>query len=363
LRRPGRLFSFRGSMRFLVTGASGFAGGAVADRVLAEGDDLAVFARDAERVSDLAEAGAEVHVGTVGDPNAVARAARGCDVVVHAAAVRSHRSARRALDWINVAGTENVIRAARHAGCERVVHVSCADVTLGNEDRVNWDEKRYLSKPPLDAHARSKLLAEELALAANGPGVEVTAVRPALLWGPGDHSALPELVREGRSAGLRLFGPGANLLSTTYIDNLVDAILAAAEVEAAAGRSYYVTDGEFMDAREFFEQLSRAVGLPPPRSGPPFWLAYAAAWVRARTGGAGPHPTDVVHRGRGSYFDHQSAVAELEWEPLYSVAEGMAQLAAWVGEVGGLDGVEALYRPPADASSVDAEVEAAGGDG
>lgn len=350
------------AVRYLITGATGFLGTAVTRRVLAEGDEAVAFVRDRERAAHLVEAGAAVEVGTVGDPNVVAAAARGCDVVVHCAAVVSHRASPRALAWINVAGTENVVRAARHARCARVVVVSCADVSLSNEDRVHWNEKRGLMHPPLDEHARTKLLAEELALAENGRGVEVTALRPAWLWGPGDRTHLPLLVREGMAGGLRLIGSGENLVSTTYVDNFVDALLSAAEVETAAGRAYYVTDGELVEAREFLGQLSEAVGLPAPRRGPPYGVAYAMAWTRRRLGSEGWWPTDVIQRGRSTCFDHQSAVADLDWAPRVSIEQGMQRLADWARTAGGPGAIAAMYRPPATASSVDAEVAAAGDD-
>jgi len=350
-------------MRFLVTGATGFVGRAVTRRILADGDEAHVLVRSADGASDLAEAGATVHVGSIGDPNQVADAARGCEVVVHAAAVASFRSAVRALDWTNVAGTENVISAARHVACTRVVYVSCADVTLCNEDRVHWNEDRALSIRPVDAHARSKLLSEELALAANGTGLEVTALRPAWIWGPGDTSTLPLLCKEAGGGGLRLVGSGANLMSTTYIDNFVDAVIAAAEVEAAPGHAYYVTDSEFSDSREFFEALSRAAGLPPPRAGMPFGLAHTVASVREWFGTDGWWPTDVLRRGRSTMFDAQNAIRDLSWEPRVTMEEGMKALSAWTEQVGGATAVAAMARAPVGAAAVDAQVAAAGGDG
>ena len=350
-------------VRYLVTGAAGFVGTAVVRRVLGEGDTAVAVVRDAasERARALRDAGAEVVEKTVGDPKGIAAAAKGCEVVVHCAAVASHRAARRALRWTNIAGTENVVNAARHAGCERVVHVSCADVTLSNQDRVHWNEARALERQPLDDHARTKQLAEELALAASTRGVEVTAVRPALLWGPGDETHLPALAREGLAGGIRLVGSGETFIATTYIESLVDAIVEAAEVEAAAGNAYYVTDGDLLEAREFFGQVSEAVGLPRPRTGPGFSLAYALAWARMRVGGDGLWPTDVIHRGRSTHFDCQSAMTDLGWSPR-PMAEGMSALAAWVKERGGAQAIAALGRAPAPASYVDAEVAAAGGD-
>jgi len=159
-----------------------------------------------------------------------------------------------------------------------------------------------------------------------------------------------------------MVGSGENLLATTYVDNFVDAVMGACEVTKAPGRIYYVVDGDFLDAREFFDQLSRAVGLAPPKSGPPYALAYALSLARQRMGNTGWWPTDVIHRGKSTQFDAQRAMNDLDWEPRVSVPEGMKALAAWAREVGGPDAIASMYRPPATSGSVDADVAAAGGD-
>lgn len=349
-------------MHVLVTGATGFVGNAVARRFLDDGCHVHALIREpSSRDAGLEQAGARIFVGDVGQPDLVADAADGCEVVVHCAAVPTPRAADRALRWVNIAGTENVVAAVRHAGCRRIVHLSCADVTLANLDRIHWREDHGLRHPPMDAHARSKRLAEDIALAANRPGLEITALRPAWLWGPGDHTRLPALCREGLQGGIRLFGNGRNLFSTTYIDNLVDAVRAASEAEHAAGHAYYITDGAFQDAGEFFSELSESLGLPPPRRGR-FWMSYAGATLGRHVGRDTPSPGEVVKRARGSLFDIQHAHRDLGYQPRCTIADGMQALATWVRNVGGPQAVIGLERPAATAASVDAQVEAAGGD-
>jgi len=345
-----------------VTGATGFIGGAVVKRILAEGDEAHVLVRDASdrRADALREAGARLFTGTIADPNEVARAAKECRVVVHAAGLASHHASRRALMWTHVAGTENVLKAARHAGCKRVVCVSCADVTLVNADRMHWNEDKSPEAALIDDFARSKLLAEELAVSASTEALEINAVRPAWLWGPGDTSVLPELCREGLAGGIRLFGDGKNLIAMSYIDHVAEAIFSACEARDAHGRAYYVADPEFMDAGEFFTMLSRAVGLPPPRPGLPLGVEYSLAWLRRRRGTDGLWPGDVVRRGRSTSFDVGRATKDLDYEPAVKIADGMAALAAWVKAQGGASELAKLVRAPATDESVAAQVAAAG---
>ncbi len=347
-------------MKALVTGATGFVGAALTRRLLAEGACVHVLLRDDKQAPELEAAGARVHMGTVGDPNQVAEAASGCEVLFHCAGENSHRSAPLALEWTNVAGTENVINAARHVCVRRVVHLSCADTTLINRDRFHWKEDRVSMTRPLDPCARSKLLAEELAIAASCQSTEVTAIRGAWLWGPGDRTTLPALCIEAAQGGVRLFGNGRNLVATLYIDNLVDALLAASQVPEAACNVYYISDGEFLDAGEFLGMLCRSLGLPPPKPGF-FPLAYALAWMRERFGLDGPWPTDVVRRGRNSLFDTHRALQDLGYEPRVSVEKGMERVAAWAEQMGGPQAIANTFRHPASEAAVAALVAAASG--
>lgn len=347
---------YSGRVQVLVTGATGFVGGTVVRRYLDAGHEVHLLARRPEAAQPLVDRGARLHVGTVGDPNEIAAAARGAEVVVHAAAVASHRADRTALEWVNVAGTENVLRAARHVGCRRLVHISCADVDLADQDRVQWNEDRHLDRSPLDAHGRSKRLAEDLVLSASGHGIETTALRPATVWGPWDTTTLPGLCREGRRGGVRLAGGGGNLVSITYIDHLVDAVVAAAVADPAPGRVYQIADGEFLTAAEFYGALCRAAGLPPPRTGFTYALPYMVAALREGLRAPGLWRTDVVRRGRSIYLDHGRAIQELGCEPHVPFDEGMERTAAWVREAGGPEAVARLERKPATRQDVAAQI-------
>lgn len=346
-------------MNVLVTGATGFIGGAVARRFAARGDSVAALVREGAGASDLETLGATVHRGSILDPNAIARAASDADVIVHAAGVASPRASTAALRWLFVAGTENVAAAARHADVPRVVLVSCADVTLTNQDRVHWDERREIAGQPVGERARALRLAEEIALSVSDDAVSITALRPGWVWGPGDFSTFPALLRESREGGIRMFGDGRNLVATTYVETLADAVVAAAISERATGQAYYVGDPEFLELREFLLAITRALKLPPPRSGLPLALAYPLATWRKGRGGAAL-PEEVLKRGRSTLFDVQKAIGELDFRATITVDEGVKKLAAWVEAQGGVDAITKRERPLPDAAKLEAEARAAG---
>jgi nucleoside-diphosphate-sugar epimerase len=333
-------------VRGLVTGGNGFVGGALVRALRERGHEVHALLRPGRPASALESIGAAAFTADLGDPNAIAAAAHGCDVVFHCAGEDARHAPPAALSWINVAGTENVINAARHAGVARVVVLSCADVSLVNRDRVHWKEDAVLGQAPLGAWARAKLLAEELALHASDAKLVVTALRPAWLWGPGDHTNAPVLCEEARRGGVRLFGNGENLFSTMYIDNLVDALIAAASAPDVGGRSFHVADPDFLTAAEFFAKLCTALSLPPPRTGNRA-LAYAASVARKQIGRGGDWPEDVARRARGSLLDCLRAINALAYAPRFSVDQGMAALATWASAAGGPEAIRKLARAPA----------------
>ncbi len=348
-------------MRALVIGASGFIGGAIARRLLAEGVFVRALVRDDATAEAWEALGAETARGDLGDPSAIAAAAESITHVVCAAGITSCRAAPRALRWTHVAGAENLVMACKHAEVTRLVYVTCTDVGLTNEDRVHWDENRAPAERAFGDRARSLQLGEELLLGTAGPELEAVSLRAAWTWGPGDTSRLPGLLDEARRGGVRLVGDGRTYLATTYIDHLVDAAFAALTASDAAGRPFHVVDPVFQHARDFFTALSEALSLPAPRSSAPMAVAWPMARLRGQ-GAGGLTPDEMLQRGRSTLFDFSAACGKLAYDPQVGFDEGLRRLAAWVEERGGVDAVAALQKAPPSAASVDAQVSAAGGD-
>lgn len=279
----------------------------------------------------LADRGASLFEATLGDPSALAEAAMECEVVVHAAGRHDDLASHEALGWLHVAGTENVLRAARHVGVRRVVAIGSSDVTLHRGARVGWSEDRTLMKPPVGVVGRTKLEAEELVIGA-GAALEVVVLRPGRVWGPGDASWLPALAREGLEGGIRLFGPGTNLVPTTYVDNLAEAVALALDAPGAAGMPIYVVDAELNLASDFFGGLSAALALPPPRTSAVGSVSLLPGMGALR---GGVPLAEVLRRARSASFTTGRAHQHLGFSPPVSLEEGLAKLAAWVDARGG----------------------------
>lgn len=300
--------------------------------------------RDRARASELEELGVRLFVGTIGDPNEVAAAARDCDIVVHAAALTDRLATLKELGWTNVAGTENVIKAAKHVGCRRMVHLSCADVSLQRGRRLNWNESRSPAHDPPEPYATTKLRAEELVIGGGDERLETVALRPAWVWGAGDTSSLPAVAREGLAGGVWIVGEGQHFFPTTHVENLVDATVLASHRPAAKGGVYHILDNELSLAADFFGDLARSLGLPGLRSLGSFPVAYALAWLRRLGGGEGAAVADLLRRGQSTSLDQQRAFDELGYRPRVTVEEGMRELSEWVRAQGGIEAIASLDR-------------------
>ena len=314
-------------MKLLVTGASGFIGGSLCRSLAGSGHEVLAYMRRAperELPSDQ-----ELCLGDLANPNTLASAARGCEVIIHAAGVVDPKSDSRTLGWTHVAGTENAMNAAKAASCRHFVYISCADVTLHDGDRSFWNEDQTASQL-LGEHARTKLDAEDLVRVSGAKGFRTTVLRPALVWGPGDHRHLHRWQAEADRGGIRLVAGGKKLMATTYVRNLAHAVDCALARELSSGSVYYIVDEELGLAKDFFVDVSEALGWSAPRRGGPYWWEQ---WS-ARFGVSPLHRSEVIRRGRSSAFDMGRAKAELGYVPVTSRAEGMRELADWSKEAG-----------------------------
>ena len=324
-------------VRALVTGGGGFLGGAIVGRLVDAGWEVRSLARG--DYPDLRARGVDVHRGDITDAAAVARAAAGCDVVFHVAARVGVGGPARPYRAANVDGTANVIAACRRQGVGRLVFTSSPSVVHGGADLAGATEALpYPDRHPA-AYPATKAEAERLVLAANGPSLATTSLRPHLVWGPGDTHLVPELLERARRGRLRFVDGGTAVVDATYVDNAAEAHLLAAERLAGdgapAGRAYFVANGEPAPVRELVNAILGAAGMAEVTGSVPFPVAYAAgalaelAWRLARRDDDPPLTRFVARQlATDHWFDLSAARRDLGYEPKVSTAEGLTRLAA-----------------------------------
>jgi nucleoside-diphosphate-sugar epimerase len=318
-------------VRVVVTGATSLLGAAVATRLHARGDEVTVFQRRPSGL-DITE-----RLGDVADPAAVSAAVTGADAVVHLAARVAATGPWSAFAETNVSGTANVVAAAREAGVTRVVYVSSPSVAHAGSSLVGASAGRADPASARGHYARSKAEAELLALAASTDSFPVVAIRPHLVWGPGDTQLVGRIVDRAQAGRLAIVGSGAALIDTTYIDNAADALVAAVDhAPELGGRALVVSNGEPRTVRELLERITTAAGLPAPRLRVPARIAWAggrvveAYWDRNGRDNDPPMTSFLAEQlATAHWFDQRETRRVLGWEPAVALDEGFRRLEAW----------------------------------
>lgn len=325
-------------MKILVTGGGGFLGQALCRGLVERGHDVASFNRGAYPALDAA--GVRQLRGDLADADAVHAALSGVDAVFHNAAKAGAWGPRDEYFAANVTGTRNVLAACRAHAIAKLVYTSTPSVTHrathpvagGTADTVPYGEG---FKAP---YAETKAIAEREVLAANDGLLATVALRPRLIWGPGDAQLLPRLAGRARAGRLRFVGGGTNLIDTTYIDNAAqahfDAFDALAPGSACAGRAYFISNGEPRTVRAIVNGLLRAAGAPEVTGTIPFGVAYALGaaceglWPLLRLKGEPPMTRFLAEQlATTHWYDMTPATNDFGYRPRVTIDEGLARLA------------------------------------
>jgi nucleoside-diphosphate-sugar epimerase len=323
----------------LVTGGGGFLGGAIVRRLRARGDQVHSFSRGS--YSELAALGVTQHCGDIADAIAVSRAAAGCDVVFHVAAKAGVGGRYRAYHRANVLGTANVLAACRHHGIPRLVHTSSPSVVFDGRDMAGVDESVPYPAHYEAAYPHTKAVAERMVLTANNAALTTVALRPHLIWGPGDNHLIPRILARARAGRLRRIGTESKLIDSVYIDNAADVHLLAADRlapgSAIAGKAYFISQGEPVPLWDLVNRILDAADLPRVTRSIPAGLAYRVGWLLERMydlchpHGEPPLTRFVVHElTTAHWFDLGAARRDLGYTPQVSLDEGLRRLAGWL---------------------------------
>lgn len=322
-------------MKALVTGGGGFLGGAIVRALLDRGATVRTFQRSDS--PELNELGVEVCRGDLVDRTAVEEAVDGCDVVFHVAA--------RAGVWgefddyyrYNVKGTRHVIDACIKQGVTRLIYTSTPSVVFNGEDEENINESTPYPSRFYTAYQETKALAERGVLKANNPSLATIALRPHLIWGPGDPHLVPRIIERAKAGKLKLVGTCTNMVDSTYIDNAALAhILAADHLQpgsSCAGKAYFISNGEPITMADLINRILAAAHLHPATKTVSPLVAYAVGTVlegiyhvlRIKKE---PLMTRFVARQLSTthWFDLSAAKRDLGYKPVVTIDEGMQHL-------------------------------------
>ncbi len=319
----------------LVTGGSGFLGGAVVRRLVARGEVVRSLQRQDSPA--LRELGVDIVRADLADRDAVIQAAKGCDAVIHIAAKTGVWGPCADYYRANVLGTRNVLEACAKNGIRRLVYTSTPSVIHAGGDVEGVDESAPLATHFETAYPATKAEAERLVLAANGPELGVVILRPHLIWGPDDPQLTARILARGKAGRLRLVGKGLKRIDSIFIDNAVDAHLLALDRVApgagCAGKAYFITQGEPIPQRDLINGMLKAGGLPPCEKSISPKAAYAIGFVmeiiwRALNRQDEPLMTRFVAKqlATAHWYDISAAKRDLGYEPAISVTQGLQVL-------------------------------------
>lgn len=327
-------------MRVLVTGASGMLGRSVAEALVARGDQVTVLQR---RPAGIDRAG-EI-LGSIDDESAVARAVSGQDAVIHLAAKVTMTGDLEEFERVNIHGTRSLLGAARQAGVTRFVHLSTPSVAHTGSSIVGEGAGPADPFGTRGPYARTKAAAEIEALGADSAGFSVVAIRPHIVWGPGDTQLVQRVVDRASAGRLPILGSGAALVDTTYVDDAVSAIVAAvdrAEAPEVHGRAFVVSGGDPRPIADILSAWCEAAGVRSPSRRLPPALAKAAGsaveglWTvlperltsRLSDDGVPPMTRFLAEQlSTAHWFDIRRTRQALDWEPQIGFEAGTAALA------------------------------------
>lgn len=317
-----------------VTGGSGFIGGKLIERLVADEHAVQALARSEASAARVAELGAEPVRGDLSDVDSLVAGCAGAELAFHAAARAEATGTWEQFRTANVDGTRNVVEACRRAGVRRLVHLGTEAALMAGQPLVNVDETAPLRPDSPAKYPATKAAAEQLVVAANDAKLQTVVVRPRFVWGAGDTSLLPELVAMVRAGKFAWIGGGRQLTDVAHIDNVVHGLLLAVE-RGLPGEAYFVTDGEPAVFREFVTELLATQGVPAPRRSVPLPLARAVAAVSQRAWKWLPLPGEppldafaVWVSAQECTIDISKARSELGYAPVTSRAEGLSAMRA-----------------------------------
>jgi nucleoside-diphosphate-sugar epimerase len=333
-------------VKALVTGASGFLGGALVRRLVGEGaGEVTILVRPTSNLRDLASVLDRVRVvtGDLSDGESLDRAAADVDVVFHSAARVDERGTRAQFWTDNVEATGRLLTAAHASGASRFVFISSPSAVMDRDGghQIGIDETVPYPRRYLNHYCETKAAAERVVLAANTPEFTTCALRPRAIWGAGDRSGpiVRLLARAAAGTLPDLSGGRTVTASLCHVDNIVEACVKAAHSDVVGGRAYFIADAEDTDVWGFLTQVTMELGYRPPTRALNLRLVNALVEVfeavrRIPAVASRWSPPlsrySVAVMTRSGTYDTSAAECDLGYYPVIDRETGMARLQAWL---------------------------------
>jgi len=323
-------------MKILVTGGGGFLGFAICSMLIKRRDEVHSVSRS--HYANLKDLGVQQFLGNLLDKNLIVEAAKGCDAVIHTAAKAGIWGAYQDYYQTNVLGTSNIILACKELNIPKLVFTSSPSVVFNGSDMEGVNESVPYHSKYLTAYPQTKALAEQMVLKANDGSLATVALRPHLIWGPGDNHLVPRILARAKQKKLRKIGSRDVLIDSIYIDNAAEAHLLALDClnfgSSCAGKAYFISNGEPWKLWDLVNAIIRAGKGTEVDKTIPVSLAYFAGWVfesiyKVLGKKEEPPMTRFLAKelSTSHWFDISNAKKDFGYRPKVSIREGLNRLA------------------------------------
>lgn len=322
--------------KVMITGAGGFLGGYIAKK-LACNPNYELYSFSRSHYPKLKDLGVNERLGDLKNYSDVKKALEGMDAVIHTASMVGMWGRYEDFFQTNVVGTENILKAMKELGIKKLVYTSTPSVAFGRQSLCGVDESTPYPERYLSNYAKTKAIAEQKVLSANGSKLCTVALRPHLIFGPGDLNLIPRVIEAQKKGRLKIVGNGENLVDVTYVENAADAHIMALEKlspeSAIAGKAYFLGQGP-IKLWDFTNEILLRSGLPPVTKKISIKTAFAIGFIIEsilkifRIYNIHPPMTRFVslQLGKSHYFSHKNLERDLGYIPAISIEEGIDKL-------------------------------------
>lgn len=267
-------------MKILVTGGTGFLGRCLGEKLKAEGHEVTMLGRNKNICAELEQKHFKVIQADLSSAEQTMLACANQDYIFHCAALSSPWGKYADFYAANVIGTRNIINSCLQHNIRRFIHVSTPSIYFDYSDRLNISETAPLPLHPVNAYAKTKLLAEQEVTAAQQAGLDTIIIRPRGIFGPNDTAIIPRLIKAHETMPLPIFKQGKVLVDMTYVENVADALIASMHApKTVSGMTFNITNDEPMYLIDLINLLFGKLNIQIKTRKVNYTVAHYAAWL------------------------------------------------------------------------------------